>query len=361
MRSRAVATGRPVRVVAGEVSPSRASGRAVEVTDELGGEVSPASSLRFRGLRVYDQGGDEALIVGEVGVATLTPMTPTQLTANQNDWDPVDVDDATIDLDAATIIRASTDASRNLTGIVAPTAERLLILENVGAFDLVIKHNVTSTAANRFYCPNDTDVTLQKDSSIILVYDLTSARWRVVGGAGGGGSGSLIVQEDDATVDAAATTLDFGHGFDVTSSPAGEANIAVDESELTHNSLGGLTTGNPHTQYQPIDSDLTDIAALAPANDDVIQRKAGAWTNRTMAQLIADLAALATTFQPLDADLTAIAALSTTSFGRSILALASDTDTTKVVAPDGAGALALRAENAVNTVLSLIYAHNQFN
>ena len=40
---------------------------------------------------------------------------------------------------------------------------------------------------------------------------------------------------------------------------------------------------------QPLDSDLTAIAALAPANDDIIQRKAGAWTNRTLAQLYADL------------------------------------------------------------------------
>lgn len=70
---------------------------------------------------------------------------------------------------------------------------------------------------------------------------------------------------------------------------------------------------------QPLDSDLTAIAALAPTNDDIIQRKAGAWTNRTMAQLMADLAALGTTFQPLDSDLTAVAALTTTSFGRSLL------------------------------------------
>jgi hypothetical protein len=40
---------------------------------------------------------------------------------------------------------------------------------------------------------------------------------------------------------------------------------------------------------QPIDSDLTALAAIAPANDDVIQRKAGAWINRTIAQLKADL------------------------------------------------------------------------
>lgn len=40
---------------------------------------------------------------------------------------------------------------------------------------------------------------------------------------------------------------------------------------------------------QPIDADLTAIAAIAPTNDDVIQRKAGAWINRTIAQLKTDL------------------------------------------------------------------------
>lgn len=40
---------------------------------------------------------------------------------------------------------------------------------------------------------------------------------------------------------------------------------------------------------QPLDSDLTAIAGLSPSNDDIIQRKSGAWTNRTLAQLITDL------------------------------------------------------------------------
>lgn len=75
---------------------------------------------------------------------------------------------------------------------------------------------------------------------------------------------------------------------------------------------------------QPLDADLTAIAALAPSNDDIIQRKAGAWTNRTIAQLLTDLAAAGTTFQPLDSDLTAIAALVTTSYGRAFLALADE-------------------------------------
>ena len=40
---------------------------------------------------------------------------------------------------------------------------------------------------------------------------------------------------------------------------------------------------------QPADSDLTAIAALTPSNDDFIQRKAGAWTNRSISQVLTDL------------------------------------------------------------------------
>lgn len=96
---------------------------------------------------------------------------------------------------------------------------------------------------------------------------------------------------------------------------------------------------------QTLDADLTTIAGLSPSNDDVIQRKSGAWTNRTPAQLKLDLSltksdvglsnvdntsdankpistATQTALdakQPLDSDLTALAALTTTSFGRGLL------------------------------------------
>jgi NO-binding membrane sensor protein with MHYT domain len=95
--------------------------------------------------------------------------------------------------------------------------------------------------------------------------------------------------------------------------------------------------------YQPLDSDLTAVAALAPTNDDIIQRKAGAWTNRTIAQLATDLG-LAAGYQPLDSDLTSIAALTTTSFGRALLELA---DAAAMRAVSGSEALGLLA--GVNT------------
>jgi hypothetical protein len=43
------------------------------------------------------------------------------------------------------------------------------------------------------------------------------------------------------------------------------------------------------TDVEAHDSDLTAIAGLSPSNDDIIQRKSGAWTNRTIVQLQADM------------------------------------------------------------------------
>jgi hypothetical protein len=58
-----------------------------------------------------------------------------------------------------------------------------------------------------------------------------------------------------------------------------------DEDQLyLHNCTAWVALDNA------LDTDLKAIALLSPANDDIVQRKAGAWTNRTMAQLAGDLA-----------------------------------------------------------------------
>ncbi len=113
--------------------------------------------------------------------------------------------------------------------------------------------------------------------------------------------------DSDLTAIAALSTTSFGRAL----------LTLADAAALQ--TVGNLVVG---TNVEAWDADLDDIAALTPTNDDIVQRKAGHWTNRTMAQLIADLAALGTTFQPLDSDLTAIAALTTTAFGRGLLTAA---------------------------------------
>ena len=85
------------------------------------------------------------------------------------------------------------------------------------------------------------------------------------------------------------TNSPSGGGFDPLVDDIGDItpvnSVIVDND--TVNVFASKTQGQINN-LQPLDSDLTAIAALTPSNDDVIQRKSGAWTNRSLAQLITD-------------------------------------------------------------------------
>lgn len=75
--------------------------------------------------------------------------------------------------------------------------------------------------------------------------------------------------------------------------------------------------------YQPLDSDLTSIAALTTTSyGRAFLALADAAAGRTALGLGTAATSASGDFQPVDSDLTAIAALSTTSFGRSLLTAA---------------------------------------
>lgn len=149
--------------------------------DELGSAPStPATNdwkvyFKASGLFVIDDTGAE---LGPLGVAINANrtgiITPSQIVANTNDWAPTS-------LSTAAVIRLDTDAARDLTGIVAQAAATRILLCNIGGFNCVLKHDVTSTAANRFYGPGSADFTLTPNKSVDIWYDATSSRWRIVG------------------------------------------------------------------------------------------------------------------------------------------------------------------------------------
>lgn len=115
------------------------------------------------------------------------------------------------------------------------------------------------------------------------------------------------------------------------------------------------------TLFQPLDSDLTAIAALVPTDDDIIQRKASAWTNRTMAQLAADLNAPLDAFfltpaegnaayQPLDADLTSWAGVTRAAGFDTFAATPSSANlATLVTGETGSGALVFGTAPALSS------------
>jgi hypothetical protein len=68
------------------------------------------------------------------------------------------------------------------------------------------------------------------------------------------------------------------------------APLAISDSDVSAISESKVTNlVTDLAAKQPLDSDLTAISGLTPTNDDVLQRKAGAWTNRTPAQFKTDL------------------------------------------------------------------------
>jgi len=107
-------------------------------------------------------------------------ISPTQLTANQNDYNPTG-------LSTASVLRLSADASRSISGLAGGADGRVLFIHNVGSNDIVLLNNgLDSSAANRFAMPQNLTVT--ENMLVVLMYDATSSRWRAVGGGTGGGS-----------------------------------------------------------------------------------------------------------------------------------------------------------------------------
>jgi hypothetical protein len=99
-------------------------------------------------------------------------INPATLVANTNNWNPTG-------LSTARLVIFGTDASRNITGLVAQSAGRLVTLMNGGAFDAVLKaSDANSSAANQFILPGLADVTMTPGSSVTLYYDGNQPLWR---------------------------------------------------------------------------------------------------------------------------------------------------------------------------------------
>jgi hypothetical protein len=97
-------------------------------------------------------------------------LSPAQITADQNDYNPSG-------LAGASVLRLSTDASRSVTGLAGGADGRILALINVGSNPLRLKDaSSSSTAANRF--DFSAELTLNAKQSALLCYDATDSRWK---------------------------------------------------------------------------------------------------------------------------------------------------------------------------------------
>jgi hypothetical protein len=103
------------------------------------------------------------------------PLSPAQITANQDNYNPTG-------LAGASVLKLDLDAARSLTGLAGGYDGREIVIVNTSSFNLTLSNQSgSSTAGNRFIGPNAASVIVQPLASVRLRYDGGSVtRWRIV-------------------------------------------------------------------------------------------------------------------------------------------------------------------------------------
>src|SRR4051794_21277672 len=104
-------------------------------------------------------------------------LSPPQITANQNDYNPAG-------LASASVLQLNSDASRNLTGLAGGAEGRVVALLNIGGQPIALNdESASSSAANRFTI--GATLTIAAKQAAMLRYDGSAARWRLIAGSAG--------------------------------------------------------------------------------------------------------------------------------------------------------------------------------
>jgi hypothetical protein len=174
-------------------------------------------------------------------------ISPTQITSNQNDYNPTS-------LSTSSVLRLDSDAARDITGIAGGEAGRVLFLHYIGSTSITLKDaSGSSSAANRF--ANGADITLTPTNPFAIAsYDATSSRWRTTGGGG--------VAINSLTED---TSPDLGADYVMTYDASASAHKKVKAINLTPLTVGGV--GTYGFFYYDADSSAHSPGFTCPAAD----------------------------------------------------------------------------------------------
>jgi hypothetical protein len=115
----------------------------------------------------------DTILVGNTSIANGI-ITPPAITVHTNDYNPTG-------LSTCNVMRVSSTADINLTGLVAQASGTLIYIFNVGTTNKKVKlknDDAASLFGNRFYIR--TDATIETNEAALLWYDIASSGWRLV-------------------------------------------------------------------------------------------------------------------------------------------------------------------------------------
>lgn len=183
-----------------------------------------------------------------------------------------------------------------IDGVTLATGDRILIKDQAAPAENGI-YTVNASGAPTRATDFDASADITSGSAVSVTSGTTNANTLWVQTTTGtitvGTTAIVFAQITTPLSDNSVTNAKLTTGIDA----AKLADGSVTNTELQYiNTL----SSNAQTQLNTLtsdvsakqdgDADLTAIAGLSPTNDDIIQRKSGAWANRTMAQLKTDLA-----------------------------------------------------------------------
>lgn len=209
-------------------------------------KVSPDGSSFVEALAIDQASGNLTL---PRALSLSGAISPGQITSDQNDYAPSG-------FSAAGILRISTDAMRQITGLAGGSSGRRVHVLNVGAFAAVLKNdNAASAAANRF--DFGSDLMLAPKQAASLIYDGTTSRWRHTGagliaglsiGNGLAGSSNPVISGGEIKLDAS-----YLRGYIAGLTLANNASDAANDIDLAP----GIATASDQSAIFKLASSLT--------------------------------------------------------------------------------------------------------
>jgi hypothetical protein len=173
-------------------------------------------------------------------------------------------------LDTGNYSKISLSGATSVSGVVAsPTTKNTLIVNNTNNTNLTIKNlSSSSDSNNQITTGTGSDLVLSSNASILLYYDVSVSKWKIIGGSGshnsltglqGGSSGTSTYYHSDQEINIASTPSFAGltvAGFTLPTTD-GSANFVLTTngskvlsySQVSHTNLSNLLGGDSGNYY----------------------------------------------------------------------------------------------------------------